>query len=1492
MAIALLLLCCSVTVDIDLPMYMTHILGIFVLIFVLGTVMDFEKFLKVGQELGLEGADLLNFVQEREHLEERKHHEQLEREERRIEREERQKVREHEKEMKEIELQMQQEKSPEPVAAPNAASTFRAHRGAKTPKLPVFNDKTDDLDAYLRRFEQFAELNEWPTEDWGMCLSALLTGKALEVYSRLPPNKVRNFSDIKSALLNRFRLTEEGYRLKFRTSKREPGERYVQFADRLKGYVERWIELGKTEKTYDKVVDLFVSEQILDAADRDLALFLKERKPKSLSELTQIADQHLEAHTWCKRKPETVRNTTYTSHSPSQSSGYPTQKTTHNVKEHHYANRKCYECGKVGHIALHCRSKQVKPKAAAAAKTESQDKTQTGAACLEVERGSCPEMMESFTANGHAVPFVSAACSIEPSMPVRKGVVGNQPVTVLRDTGCSTVVVRRDIVDDEKLTGRIQPCILLDGTVRRVPVARVHVDTPFFIGEVEALCMDNPLYDVIIGNITGANDPQKPDESWHPPDCSRSTDSRTKDEPGGAVETRGMKAKKERALKPLLVVESDGQPVSREEIISAQQQDPTLERLWKRVNQSEPTRNTGKLGQSKFVVSKGLLYREFQSPKVDRGKIIKQLVVPQKLRDKVLKLAHDAPLAGHLGTKKMTDKLCMSFYWPGVTGDIRRYCRSCDICQRTVSKGRVGKVSLGDMPLIDTPFKRIAVDLVGPIHPVTDRGNRYILVMVDFATRYPEAIALPRIEAERVAEALIEVYSRLGIPQEVLTDMGTQFTSEVMREVGRLLTIRQLTTTPYHPMCNGLVERFNATLKKMLRRMCSERPKDWDRFLPALLFAYREAPQESLGFSPFELMYGRSVRGPLSILQDIWSDERVDDEVKTTYQYVVDLKERLQSTCELAQSELAKASKRYKKYYDAKARDRKFKVGDKVLVLRPTDRNKLLMQWSGPYTVNRQVAKHDYTIQVADKEKTYHANLLKLYVTRDGENDDNTPQALAMAGVGFVEEDPHESGQLVEVVLPPIEGKEGRKDVHIGDNLSVKQRTELDDLLQQYESVLTDVPGKTHLVEHTVHLTTDHPIRSKPYPTPHATRDAVKTELEAMLKLGVIEHSNSAYASPIVLVRKPDGTNRFCIDYRKLNTITVFDPEPIPNAEDLMARLGKGKIFSKLDLSKGYWQVPIAEADREKTAFVTSEGLYQFKVLPFGMINAPALFSRMMRKLLDGLDQVINYIDDILIFTETWEEHLRVLQEVLRRILQAGLTARPSKCFVAFETLEFLGHVVGKGQLKPRPGKIEQIMNATRPTTKKEVRSFIGLVSYYRKFVPNFAAIAAPLTDLTRKGTPNVVKWGNAQELAFQTLKSHLQSEPILTLPDDRKPFVLATDASDIGIGAVLMQERDNMNHPVCYASRKLLPRERAFSVIERECLALVWAISKFHTYLYGREFILETDHHPLSYLAKAKVNNNRVMRWALSLQPYRFIIRAVKGSENVGPDFLSRCTV
>jgi len=385
-------------------------------------------------------------------------------------------------------------------------------------------------------------------------------------------------------------------------------------------------------------------------------------------------------------------------------------------------------------------------------------------------------------------------------------------------------------------------------------------------------------------------------------------------------------------------------------------------------------------------------------------------------------------------------------------------------------------VTLGVMPLIDEPFQRIAVDIVGPLQPVTDNGNRYILTIVDYATRYPEAIPLPRIETERVAEALVDVFSRIGIPREMLTDQDSQFTSDIMREVSRLLSLRRM-TTPYHPMCNGLVEKFNGTLKQMLRRMCAERPKDWDKYINALLFAYREVPQESLGFSPFELLYGRSVRGPMMILKELWTKDIEGTDTKTTYQYVVDLREKLEETCKLAKEQLENARIHQRRHYNSKAKERQMKPGDKVLVLLLTKANKLLMQWKGPFEIVQRLGTLDYRVDMRGKIKTLHANILRLYVERDQFLDQGvlTSCCIAVIDDGTWEDSEENADRLI--LLLPDKAKENAEDVHIADTLTAEQQREVESISKEYFDILTDLPGRTNLVEHRILTTTEQPVK-------------------------------------------------------------------------------------------------------------------------------------------------------------------------------------------------------------------------------------------------------------------------------------------------------------------------------------------------------------------------------------------------------------------------------
>ena len=365
--------------------------------------------------------------------------------------------------------------------------------------------------------------------------------------------------------------------------------------------------------------------------------------------------------------------------------------------------------------------------------------------------------------------------------------------------------------------------------------------------------------------------------------------------------------------------------------------------------------------------------------------------------------------------------------------------------------------------------------------------------------------------------------------------------------------------------------------------------------------------------------------------------------------------------------------------------------------------------------------------------------------------------------------------------IPVSEVTEGPEDVEIGSDLLPEQRKKVREVLNAFPDVLTDLPGTTNILQHDIQLTCEVPVIANTRPVPYSMVDVVNEEVDKMISLGTIEPSISPYCSPIVIVKKKDGSNRFCIDFRALNCQTVFEAEPMPDADEIYAKLATQTLFSKLDLTKGYWQVPISDGAKRLTAFQTPKGLFQFRVMPFGLVTASATFSRLMRILLHGMQNFENFIDDILLYTSTFDEHMEVLLELLTRLREPNLTAKPSKCTIAVDRVECLGHMVGHGCLSPNVDKVLVIQESTRPETKKQLRSFLGLVGFYRKFVPNFALLALPLTDLTRKGNPNKLLWSDSAENAFQALRNSLTKFSILKLPNVKEPFVLQTDASDRG---------------------------------------------------------------------------------------------------------------
>ena len=976
--------------------------------------MEMEKLLQIGKEFGLEGEKLLEFVEKQQQLEEEREEKrrQLEEERRREEEEKEEKRRQleeekeerrrileedrrkedekrenrrQERELRKLEMEAELLKQKEAIEAAKREHELELARlgqgrnvaeraelredRAKAPKLPSFVDGKDDMDAYLQRFERFATTAKWEKTGWASKLSALLSGRALEVYSRLSEEAAQDYDRVKLALMKRYDLTEDGYRRKFRASKPEVDESPEQFIVRLDRYLLRWLELSNTDRSFEGLKDLIVKEQFIDSCPKELAIHLRERAPETLVQIAKIADQYLEAHgkhlfSPASRKPVVLPQKEETKNQQNDSAIVVCFKC--NARGHKAVNcpsliKKCFMCGKQGHEARNCRSG--KQRSGGQNRNGSPvQRGQVSAGCLvkppevkptEEEVRACIKDDRLLLASGKKIPIISNAC-LEPlsddrlKMPVVKGRVGEKTVDVLRDTDCSGIVVKKNLVSEDQFTGDFNVMLLIDNTARKVPIARITVDTPYLKGQVEAQCLPDAIYDLIIGNVPGARPADEPDPTW---------------QEACAVTTRSQ-AKKDGVVAPLKV----------------------------------PS------------------YQE-----------------------------------------------------------------------------------------------------------------------------------------------------------------------------------------------SSIVDKQN------LKQMQSE--------------------DESL-----------------------------------------------------------------RKYFD---RDEATTEGA-VAVVKAEDH-----------------FEEDMYCEVKECE------------VKDVEDDDN---------LDFLE-------------IGCYVAKESVADVATGSNLTDEQRSEFMDLANQFASLFTEAPGTTDLAQHHIKLTSDEPVRSRPYPVPYSMRESLKKDIADMIKMRVIRESDSPYASPVVVVKKKDNTNRVCVDYRKLNKLTVIDPEPMPTAEHLFQKLSGDKFFTKNDLSKGYWQITIPEEDIPKTAFVTPDGSYEFLKMPFGMINSAATLKRAMKKLIADLDNVDFYWDDILVHTRTWEDHIKALQELFAR----------------------------------------------------------------------------------------------------------------------------------------LMQKHDEKLFPVCYASKKLSSPERNYSTFEKECLAVVWGVKRFHLYLYGVPFVLQTDHEPLKYMNSAKFANGRLMRWAMFLQSYTFRIEAIKGSENVGADYLSR---
>ena len=551
---------------------------------------------------------------------------------------------------------------------------------------------------------------------------------------------------------------------------------------------------------------------------------------------------------------------------------------------------------------------------------------------------------------------------------------------------------------------------------------------------------------------------------------------------------------------------------------------------------------------------------------------------------------------------------------------------------------------------------------------------------------------------------------------------------------------------------------------------------------------------------------------------------------------------------------------------------------------------------SGHLGINKKTSDVNYIINTPGRRKNKqmcHVNMLKEYFDRDSSISKPITVVNTVPQESNVFE-PEVNSDFIDKSDPGPSKLENSDILKILNNklshLEPSQQEELKQLIHEYRHLFPDIPTRTDKIYHDVIVEDSKPIKQHPYRMNPLKQKYLQDEVKYLLENDFIEPSQSNYSSPCILVPKSNGTYRMCTDYRKVNSVTKTDSFPIPRIDDCIDKVGNSKYVTKFDLLKGFWQVPLTDRAKEVSAFATPNGLYQYKVMPFGMKNSPATFQRLVNNVICGIDGCDAYTDDVIIYSDSWSDHLQRIRKFFDRLSKAKLTVNLAKTEFFHATVTFLGHLVGQGQVKPLEAKVNAISEFPVPKCKRQLMRFLGMAGYYRKFCKNFSGIAEPLTNLLKKSTK--FKWNDKCQDAFDRLKAILKSTPVLLAPDFDKCFKLAVDASDVGIGAVLLQEDHNgIDHPVCYFSKKFNKHQKNYSTIEKECLALILAIQQFEVYLTSSfsPIVVFSDHNPLSFLHKLKNENQRLLRWSLLLQEFNLDIRHIKGKDNIIPDALSR---
>ncbi|XP_077148857.1 uncharacterized protein LOC143809698 [Ranitomeya variabilis] len=874
-----------------------------------------------------------------------------------------------------------------PEADPEAESR-RIHVSRYWQKLTA----EDDVEAYLTTFERTALREKWPKARWADLIAPFLSGEAQKAYHDLDPEVAQDFEKLKVEILARLGVTTavRAQRVHQWTYQQDKPARSQMFD--LICLTKKWLQ--PEVLTTPEIIQRIVLDKYLRVLPPGLKKWVSQGNPTTADQLVELVERYsvtegLPDKTASTRSVPSPRGTGKTV--PATTGEGKLSKTV--GKEHGTARTprprgldgglsrgpvRCFRCREKGHISANC------------------PVTTEPMQCDVTDSKKCMSLVTRLVnVNAGQNDIAKHLCELS---------VDGKSIVALLDSGSVVTLVKASLVALPSGSSDKFSVTCVHGDTCSYLTAVISISTPYGsvqhkVGLVPAL-----LQDVILGRdfphfwqlwenqlLLHGSCESFPMPSGGP---ELLEEDPQEDVAGEVIETNlqfpcsvlaGETEETEETEETQREADSHPAPglpdlgVQLDDFHSEQMKDSTLIPARKNVKMIDgvPVEPDTRLAYPYMVLENDLLYQVEK-----KGEdTVQQLVVPKPYRRKVLDLAHGHIMGGHLGVQKTTERISHCFVWPGIHSDVRNYCESCPECQISAPKTRFCS-PLVPLPIIGVPFERIGMDLVGPL-PRSARGHQHILVIMDYATRYPEAVPLRNTATKTIAKELVQVFSRVGIPKQILTDQGTPFMSRVMKELCRLLQIDQLRTSVYHPQTDGLVERFNKTLKQMLRKAIDKDGKNWDYLLPYLLFAIREVPQSSTGFSPFELLYARRPRGLLDVTKETWEGQVTP--FKTVIDHVTQMQDRIAAVMPIVRDHMLQAQGAQRQSYDRGAKVRTFASGDRVLVLIPTVDSKFLAKWQGPFEVMERVGEVNYKVYQPGKrkpEQIYHVNLIKPWKDR------------------------------------------------------------------------------------------------------------------------------------------------------------------------------------------------------------------------------------------------------------------------------------------------------------------------------------------------------------------------------------------------------------------------------------------------------------------------------------------------------------------------------